>query len=218
MGAAAERGLTALTGMTPPGTFERVYAAIKQRLREGLYRPGDRLEPAVLSDELNASVTPVRDALHRLTGERLVEAPRHEGFRAPMLTETILRHLYAWHLDLLLLAVMKHRLATADARDGVIEQDETGRSLLERQNALFVSIARSAANPEHVLALQALAERLEPIQRMERLVLEGLEAETAVIVEALQARNQNALRRALVHYHRRRERAVPALLAILHEK
>src|SRR3954447_15976959 len=95
--------------MTPPGTFDRVYAAIKQRLREGVYRPGTRLEPALLSEELNASVTPVRDALHRLTGERMVEAPRHEGFRVPMMTETMLRHLYGWHLDLLLLAVLKHR-------------------------------------------------------------------------------------------------------------
>src|SRR5947209_12126966 len=93
--------------MTPPGTFERVYKAIRQRLREGSYRPGDRPEPAALSDELNESVTPVRDALHRLTGERLVEAPRHEGFRVPMLTETTLRQLYGWHLDLLLIAVMK---------------------------------------------------------------------------------------------------------------
>src|SRR3954471_22236340 len=95
--------------MTPPGTFERVYAAIRQRLREGVYRPGDRLEPALLSDQFNASVTPVRDALHRLTGERLVEAPRHEGFRVPLLTESMLRHLYAWHRDLLLLAILNRR-------------------------------------------------------------------------------------------------------------
>ena len=202
--------------MTPPGTFERVYAAIKQRLREGVYRPGDRLEPAALSDELNASVTPVRDALHRLTGERLVEAPRHEGIRAPMLTETLLRHLYAWHLDLLLLAVMKHRIDSARASDG-IAGNPVQRSLLERQNALFLSIARTAANPEHVLALQTLAERLEPVQRIEQLVLDGLETETAAIVDAIHARDRKGLRRALVHYHRRRERAVPALLALLHE-
>ena len=113
--------------MTAPGTFDRVYAALKQRLRSGDYRPGDRLEPAALSEELNASVTPIRDALHRLTGERLVEAPRHEGFRVPMLTETMLRHLYAWHQDLLLLAILnrknrkrslkfRRRLPTAERR------------------------------------------------------------------------------------------------------
>src|SRR5690349_24957565 len=123
--------------MTPPGTFERVYAAIKQRLRDGAYRPGTRLEPAALSDELNASVTPVRDALHRLTGERLVEAPRHEGFRAPMMTETLLRQLYAWHLDLLLLAVMRHRGAFPAADAPV-----SAGAVHERQNALFPSLTR----------------------------------------------------------------------------
>ena len=110
--------------MTPPGTFERVYVAIRQRLREGLYRPGERLEPAVLSDELNASVTPVRDALHRLTGERLVEAPRHEGFRTPMMTESLLRHLYGWHLDLLLLEITKHR-AAAPVEEVMVEDGQS---------------------------------------------------------------------------------------------
>src|SRR5690349_3688178 len=123
--------------MTSPGTFERVYAAIKQRLREGVYRPGERLEPALLAEELNASVTPVRDALHRLTGERLVETPRHEGFRVPMMTEPLLRFLYGWHLALLLLAVMKHR-ATQLAEESV-RPSEGGGDVppYERQNALF---------------------------------------------------------------------------------
>ena len=54
--------------MTPSGTFERVYFALKDKLRRGLLKPGERLEPAALSDELFASVTPIRDALHRLAG------------------------------------------------------------------------------------------------------------------------------------------------------
>jgi DNA-binding GntR family transcriptional regulator len=201
--------------VTPPGTFERVYAAIKLRLREGAYKPGDRLEPAALSDALNASVTPVRDALHRLTGERLVDAPRHEGFRVPMLTETQLRHLYAWHLDLLLLAVTKHR-ATALA-DHVPPADEVSgtTSVHERQNALFLALARSAGNPEHVAALEALSQRLEAVQRLEQRFLDQTEAETAEIVEALRANDRTALRRSLVRYHRRRQRVVPELLASL---
>src|SRR5438270_8453326 len=151
--------------MTPPGTFERVYAAIKQRLREGAYRPGDRLEPAALSDDLNASVTPVRDALHRLTGERLVEAPRHEGFRTPMMTEVLLRQLYAWHRDLLLLAVMKHRHAAL--ADKTADDVGYAGSVHERQNALFLALAGAAGNPEHVAALEAISHRLEPVQRFE---------------------------------------------------
>lgn len=201
--------------MTPPGTFDRVYAAIKQRLRDGLYRPGDRLEPAVLSDELNASVTPVRDALHRLTGERLVEAPRHEGFRVPMMTETVLRHLYAWHLDLLLLAVMRHQ-STALANEATVNHGQSELPVHQRQNALFLALGRAAGNPEHGAALEALGQRLEPVQRLEQFFLEETEAETVEIVRSLQARDRKALRRSLIRYHRRRERIVPELLAALY--
>ena len=197
--------------MTPPGTFDRVYAAIRQRLREGVYRPGERLEPALLSDELNASVTPVRDALHRLTGERLVEAPRHEGFRVPLMTESLLRQLYAWHLDLLLLAVIKQR-------GGFLAEDATvsAGAVHERQNALFVSLARAVGNTEHLAALQALTERLEPIQRLEKMFLDSVEGETDEILRALRAQDRRWLRKSLVQYHRRRARIVPELLAALY--
>lgn len=197
--------------MTPPGIFDRVYAAIRQRLRDGLYRPGERLEPALLSDELNASVTPVRDALHRLTGERLVEAPRHEGFRVPMMTETLLRHLYAWHLDLLLLAVMKHPGGFL-AEDGAL----SASAVRERQNVLFLSLARAAGNTEHLAALEALTERLQPVQRLEAMFLDEVEAETDEILRALRSRDRRWLCRTLVKYHRRRARVVPELLAALY--
>jgi DNA-binding GntR family transcriptional regulator len=198
--------------MTPPGTFERVYAAIRQRLREGAYRPGDRLEPALLSEELNASVTPVRDALHRLTGERMVEAPRHEGFRVPMMTETLLRHLYGWHLDLLLLAVLKQRAATV-AKEVVPNCGEVESQAFERQKILFLALARTAGNSEHVAALEALSDRLEPAQRLEQDFLDETEAETNDILRALQLNDRKALRRGLIRYHRRRLRIIPELLA-----
>ena len=200
--------------MSRPGTFERVYAAIKQRLREGELRPGDRLEPALLSDELNASVTPVRDALHRLTGERLVEAPRHEGFRVPLLTETTLRHLYAWHFDLLMLAVMKKLVPIADEYSGETDRKSHGQ-LSERQNGVFLELAKASGNPEHLLALKALTEKLGPIQRFEEQILDVLESETRAIVQALKDRDRRALRRQLVQYHRRRQRIVPELLAMI---
>lgn len=196
--------------MTQPGTFDRVYAAIRKRLRDGLYRPGDRLEPAVLSDELNASITPVRDALHRLTGERLVEAPRHEGFRAPMMTETTLRHLYAWHRDLVLLAILNRKKVgvpgeLSGAVDGAVP-------VHERSNAAFVALARSTGNPEHLNALSALNERIEPVQRLEEALLDAAEEESAGIVAAIKSDDRKRLRRTLVQYHRRREGIVPELI------
>jgi DNA-binding FadR family transcriptional regulator len=195
--------------MTPPGTFERVYAALKEKLRQGVLRPGDRLEPALLSDELFASVTPIRDALHRLTGERLIEAPRQEGFRVPLLTESRLRHLYAWHRDLLLLAIMRRRALVADP-------ERLGRPLMsghEQRRAMFLAIARSTGNPEHSLALEAVSERLEPLEELEDMLLDAVEAETQAISEAIAADDPKLLRKRLLSYHRRRERIVPELLA-----
>jgi DNA-binding GntR family transcriptional regulator len=200
--------------MTPGGTFERVYGAIKQRLREGYYRPGERLEPAALSDELNASVTPVRDALHRLTGERLVEAPRHDGFRAPMLTEAWLRQLYAWHRDLLLLALRNLRDRPIAERLSAID---VGSDLLthERQKAMFLALVQSTANVEHLETFEALSDRLQPVQQLAATLLDAAEAETGEIGSALRAYDRKGLRRALIRYHRRREKLVPELLAEL---
>ena len=198
--------------MSPPGTFERVYAAIKEQLRKGAFRPGQRLEPASFCQDLSASVTPIRDALHRLTGERLVETPRHEGFRVPLVTETMLRHLYSWHLDLLLLAIMNRRAITI-AEQAVPNEAGPGSLVHERQNDVFLVLARSTGNPEHLAALEALTQRLEPAQRLEKIFLNETEAETAAITQAVQANDRKALRRALVRYHRRREKIIPELLA-----
>lgn len=197
--------------MVRPGTFERVYAAIKEQLRRGLYRPGDRLEPALLSEQHNASVTPVRDALHRLTGERLVEAPRHEGFRVPVLTEGTLRHLYAWHRDLLFLAILNRRPALV-LEAGAIETRED----CERQNAVFLALVRMTGNPEHVLTFETLAERLEPVQRLAALALDAIEQETDDILAALKANDRRGLRRALVRHHRRRMQIAPELIERLY--
>ena len=201
--------------MSVAGTFERVYLAIKERLCGGLYKPGTRLDPTVLSDELSASVTPVREALHRLTGERLVEAPRHDGFRTPIMTETLLRQLYEWHLDLLILAIVKDRAARL--REPMLVDQSSGQSPDERVNQIFRLLGKRAGNPELVLALRGLADRLGPIQRIEKAFLDGTEKETEEIVAALQMHDRKSLRRSIVRYHRRRERIIPDLLAALFE-
>jgi DNA-binding GntR family transcriptional regulator len=199
--------------MVRPGTFERVYAAIKEQLRRGCYRPGDRLEPALLSDQHNASVTPVRDALHRLTGERLVEAPRHEGFRVPVLTEGMLRHLYAWHRELLFLAILNRR-PTLDPETGGL----AGQEAHVWQNDVFLALVRTTGNPEHVIAFESLTERLGPVQRLANLMLDAIEQETHEIVAALRLADTRRLRRALVHYHRRRMRIAPELIDLLYSE
>ena len=73
--------------MNSGATAERVHEVLKTRIMGREFRPGDRLDPAVLAAPLGASVTPVRDALHLLTGEGLVETRTSGGFHVPALDE-----------------------------------------------------------------------------------------------------------------------------------
>lgn len=86
-------------------TAERVYDAIRAQILDRAYLPGTRLDPAQLAKELAASMTPVRDALHRLMGEGLVEARTGSGFHLPLLNEPSLIDLYRWSHELSLLAL-----------------------------------------------------------------------------------------------------------------
>jgi DNA-binding FadR family transcriptional regulator len=130
-----------------------------------------------------------------------------------MLTETTLRHLYRWHLDLLLLAIMKQG---GDSFSGdSLDTSGPGASIRERRAALFSALAQSVGNPEYATAFQALSQRLEAVREVEDLFLDETEAETAEIVDALRSNDRRRLRGSLVRYHRRRERVVPEIIAKL---
>src|SRR3546814_6580301 len=73
--------------MNAGSTMERVYLDLKARIVGGAYPPGTRLDPFHLAKRLAASPTPVREALHRLSGERIVDSWHQEGFRQPIRSE-----------------------------------------------------------------------------------------------------------------------------------
>src|SRR3546814_20884160 len=109
--------------MSPAHVFEPTYEAIKRRLMTGEWASGTRIEAARLADDLGVSVTPVRDSLYRLNGERLADFTPGGGFHDHRLTETAFRALIALHVILLLDA-----LATATKRPGAPERSAARRS------------------------------------------------------------------------------------------
>src|SRR3546814_10889416 len=71
----------------------------------GGWAPGSRLESAKSADQRGVSVTPVRDCLYRLAGERMVDFTHGDGFHAHRLSETEYRDMLDLHLILLLAAL-----------------------------------------------------------------------------------------------------------------
>jgi len=203
--------------MIPGATFERVHASLRARLHAGRFVLGEQLEPQHLADELNASITPVRDALHRLVGERLVDVAPAGGFRIPILTEVGLRHLYDWNRKLLSLALAdSSRSAIAPEPAGQASPDEP--DLAERTALLFASVAALSANPECGLAVAAISERLAFVRVREQLLAGHDRAEDELAgLESLLARGDwRGLRGAISSYHRHRLKLAGALIAALH--
>lgn len=194
--------------MSPGATFDRVYAGLKERLMSGAFAPGEHLEPVALGEQLHSSITPVRDALHRLVGERFVEAPRNDGFRAPVVSELGLRRLYGWQADLA-------RLAVARARPLAAPPDAEGGEAPGSAAATLLILARASGDLELMTALTNACERLAPIALLEALHIADLDAEHDSFRAALDRLDARALRAAINAYQRRRDRAVPRIVAAL---
>jgi DNA-binding FadR family transcriptional regulator len=191
--------------MNSGATAERVHEALKRRIMGREFRPGDRLDPAVLAGPLASSVTPVRDALHRLTGEGLVETRTSGGFHIPALDEPALKDLYDWSAELLALAIRGWQRPDASAITQGSGLDD--RSIADRTAALFLSIARRSPNGEHQGAVDRLNARLHAIRTVEPRVLDQEDEELAAVASAIAEGAGDTLRRLSTSYHRRRRRA-----------
>lgn len=193
--------------MNAAPVFDRVYAALKQQLRIGAMPPAARLDPAILAESLAASVTPVRDALHRLAGEQMVQTT-NDGFQAPTLSDLDLRDLYDWNYQLLLLALRTSLRTHAD----FLARPPADAHPAETAEQLFGAIANAAPNFEMRRAIAALGDRLHAIRRAEALVLPNLAEELADLLAA----DLRTLRTQLGRYHRRRIVAASEILRALY--
>jgi len=62
---------------------EKTYEYLKSNILSGHFVPGERLAEEHLATELGVSRTPVREALHKLEQEGLIEPLESRGFRVP---------------------------------------------------------------------------------------------------------------------------------------
>lgn len=194
--------------MSPAHVLEPTYAAIKQRLMAGAWPCGFRIEAARLAELLGVSITPVRDSLNRLAGERMVEFVAGEGFRVPRLAEVDLRDLFGLNRILLLASLGR---AAISSREGGGAGD-----IADRVGRLFLDFAQCPGNGELAAAVGALNDRLHLARTFEARIFADAEEELAAL-EAMvtERRPRRILLDKLVRYHGRRERAAEIYARLL---
>jgi DNA-binding GntR family transcriptional regulator len=190
---------------------ERVYEGVKAYVMS-VARPGQRLDMAALAQRQRASLTPVRAALNRLTGEDLVEAHLNLGFRTPPLSLSGLRDLYDLNRQLLVQAstVAKTRTGT-DGIGTFVSSPERG--VVRDVASLFQVIGRRSGNAEIERIVKRLNDRLHRVRMCELAVLGDGVQELGEMMAHQDDERGAGLRRAIQAYHRRRVKAIPDILA-----
>lgn len=199
--------------MSPGATMERVYLALKARILAGEFSPGTRLDPAHLSRSLAASATPVRDALNRLSGERLVESWHQDGFRQPQLAEGDIVDLYGWTGVLLALA-LKGRTPRPELPGGLMEL-ATHERYPDAIDRLFRTIAIGAANRELQYSIVNVIERSTLFRAAEAKVDPQATAAMLAMAEDYRFGRWSALRSKITRFHRTRVRLAGRVAAQL---
>lgn len=218
---------TAYSNGAPVSLADRAYETIRDRLIMLDIRPGEPLNDEALARDLDTGRTPVREALKRLEGDRLVVAYPRRGTFATAVDITDLAHISEIRAELEPLAAARAaRTAPAEARARLVELAAAVRNpsvgsvpdrhdLLRRDVEVHRAIYRAAGNPhlEDILVRQDnLATRIWCLFLDRLPALAGHVGEHAALLEAIVAGDaETAARLALAHVTGF-EQAVRALL------
>lgn len=194
--------------MSPAHVLEPTYDAIKDRLKAGFWPPGFRLESGRLAAELGVSITPVRDSLNRLAGERMVAFTAGIGFLVPRFDETEIRDMIGLnHL------LTSEALNASQGTEPAIAEAIDDLDHAERTARLFLSIAVMSCNAELVAAIRSLNDRLHVLRLLEVRFLPPAREELVGLIRAVSRATPPArLRTRIERYHAIRQRNAAAFI------
>jgi hypothetical protein len=180
----------------------------------GRFLPGIPLNVHAIAAENDMSVSPVRDGLQRLTGERLLIARSGGGFECPRLNVEGAHDLYSWHDKLVRWAIVRRHgtmprinlLAEIGALD---PEDTIGLSSMTAE--LFYRIGETCGSVEHMLAIRSAGERLH-IMRLHETMLNNRKAELKRLAIMAKNAETKVLRDTISTYHRRRIRYLTQIM------
>lgn len=185
------------------GLVGALYAELKEMAVNFRIRPGERVNEMALARELNASRTPLREALNRLVAEHLLEFQPGTGFFCRELDAQSIFDLYEIRAVLEETSV---RLACERARepelmslkaneyaDGLVYAGRTIGEATAADEAFHVAIARLSGNREIVRQLTHVNERIRFIRWVDMASsVVRTKSEHRLIMEALERRDADA--------------------------
>ncbi|WP_375595243.1 GntR family transcriptional regulator [Algihabitans albus] len=206
---------------------ELAYGRIKELVVNARFRPGEQLQINELSEELDLSPTPVREALSRLLAEDLIVGVPNRGFFCKQLDVEELRALYEFAF-----VVLKHSLrfgleAAKEERrfeefrfdddeitTGTPNQKDSHDLLARRIERLYVTIAALSRNPLMVSCIRGFNDKSHYMRVMD-LSSEGhlgqIRPELTRLVSNLRAGKTADAVKQLDRLHQRKHENLPLL-------
>ena len=190
---------------------EALYAALKQMAVDFRIRPGERINEVALARELDASRTPLREALNRLVAEQLIDFQPGRGFFCRTLDPETIFELYEMR-EILEVAAVRRACERADASainalkeslyaNGLAYKGKSVREVTAFDEAFHIGIATLTGNTELVRDLTRLNERIRFVRwvDMSSRVM-ATKGEHKAIMQAIEARDADRAA-GVMHQH-----------------
>ena len=182
------------------GRVEALYGRLKEMTVNFQIRPGERMNEVALARALDASRTPLREALNRLVAERLIEFRPGKGFYCRALDPKSIFQLYELREIIETAAV---RIACRRASDegiralreelyrqGLAYKGKTVREVTQFDEAFHVGIAKLSGNDELVRQLSLINERIRFIRWVDMASrVQHTKGEHRLLMEAIELRD-----------------------------
>lgn len=179
---------------------ETIYAELKKMAVNFRIRPGERINEVELAKELNASRTPLREALNRLVAEQLISSQPGKGFFCRELDVKTIYELYELRAILEEAAIRRACERASDEELLVLKNNEFAAGLAHHgmtigettaaDEAFHLAIARLGKNDENVRLLNLINERIRFIRWVDMSTrVKQTKSEHSFIMEALEARD-----------------------------
>ncbi len=207
------------------GRVEILYGQLKDRAIDFRIRPGERINEVALARELNASRTPLREALNRLVAEQLIEFQPGKGFFCRGLDASSVFDLYEMRMIVEEAAV---RRACARASDSDLQGLREGpyadsrnyagksiRDVTRGDEAFHTAIAKLSGNREIARQLERINERIRFIRWIDMAErVQKTKHEHTLIMDAIQARDAD---KAVMHMRAHITKRMDQIVACVRE-